>query len=263
MRLRSSEAGRRFFKRVLSSSLSLVILGIALAPSAQAQFVCASTTPGGADGATAGSGSVACGTLATATSGTTAVGNQAGALPGSATNSANTFIGATAGAAVTGSFNTATGANSGEFVAGTDNTATGREAGDFVTGNFNTAIGSGAGQFLNGSGNVALGDHAGGGTAATFMNASNTISIGTGATASKDDAIAIGQNATAAFTNSTAIGRGATTTRANHKFSAPQAIAIPCLVSIPPAPQRNRGQRCSLRPTRVGRSERRRPPVSG
>ena len=81
----------------------------------------------------------------------------------------------------------------------------------------NTATGVGAGSFLTGSGNVAMGNNAGSGNFSTPLTASNTVSIGTFAAASKDDAIAIGRNSTAAFTNSAAFGQGAASTRPNQQ----------------------------------------------
>jgi len=80
-----------------------------------------------------------------------------------------------------------------------------------VLGDNNTAIGNHAGRFLDGSSNVALGNGAGSGTFATPILAANTVSIGTSAIASRDNAIAIGNGATVSGTNSTAIGNGAST----------------------------------------------------
>jgi len=195
---------------------------------ARAQFVCEQNPLGGTGGASAtGVNSVACGTGANATGiGTTAIGTAAG-VGANAANATNTFIGASAGQAVTGQGNTATGFNAGTNVngsrnaatgigagfnvTGSSNTATGDSAGSGVTGSSNTATGDSAGSFVTGSNNVALGKGAGSGTLGTPLTASNTVSIGNSAVASKDNAIAIGNGATASGTNSTAIGNGAST----------------------------------------------------
>jgi len=82
-------------QRLLAAACALALAAL-LTSSAQAQFVCDSTTPGGADGATAtGTSSVACGTNANAVGGSTAVGDSAGA-GANAGNIFNTAVGANA-----------------------------------------------------------------------------------------------------------------------------------------------------------------------
>ena len=67
---------RRRAALLASCAIVTTLAGATLAPRPAQAFVCDSTTPGGADGATAAGGAVACGTAATA-SGTdsVAVGN--------------------------------------------------------------------------------------------------------------------------------------------------------------------------------------------
>jgi hypothetical protein len=223
---------RSFLKGILLGT-SLLVLGLSLPKGAQAQFVCDSTTPGGAAGAVAtGTGSFACGTNAgtgaaatntfntaigagagqnVAGSGNIAVGD--GAVGQNVTGHDNLATGSSAGLRVTGNGNSAYGVQAGQLVTGNNNITTGTIAGSTVTGDGNIAIGRAAGRNVMGDSNVAFGFNAG-----INITASNTISIGNTANAGGNDAVAIGRNSTAAFTNSTAIGQGATTTRANQQM---------------------------------------------
>lgn len=162
----------------------LAVIAGALAPTpANAQFVCDSTTPGGADGATAtGAGSFACGTNATAN------GIQSIALGTSAFATANQTL--------------AVGYNSlasaiGAAAVGQNASANGVNA---------TAIGNST--EANGDLSTAIGD-------SSLAHGQWSTAVGTSAHATATSSTAIGENAEATFANSTAIGAGAQTTAAN------------------------------------------------
>ena len=88
--------------------------------------------------------------------------------------------------------------------------AIGMEAGRYGQGGFsNTAIGKQAGQYVNGTDNIAMGTNAGSGTDAEKLAASQTISIGHNAKASKHTAIAMGTTAQARTEKSVALGENA------------------------------------------------------
>nr|WP_315543393.1 YadA-like family protein [uncultured Aggregatibacter sp.] len=76
-------------------------------------------------------------------------------------------------------------------------------------GNQNTAVGSLAGMYVKGSNNVALGMGSGSGSATEKLEASETISIGHNAKASKNTAIAMGTTAKARTEKSIALGENA------------------------------------------------------
>jgi trimeric autotransporter adhesin len=193
-------------RRILGGTCALALAASFAAP-AQAQFVCDSTTPGGADGASAsGTGSVACGTDANAVNGSASFGIEAGALadPGNVNNAA---FGPGAGRGVTGSFNTGLGVGGGSAVTGDSNVGVGVAAGQNSTGDANTAIGRFTGQNVLGSNNVAIGDEAG-----SIIAASHTVAIGTRARGSADGAVALGFAAAALGENSIAIGTNAVAT---------------------------------------------------
>ena len=180
----------------------VLVIGLAPAPAA-AQFVCNSTTPGGADGAEAtGNFSVVCGT-------------QAGHFSNGRSNSA---FGTAAGGFVNGNFNSAFGVGAGNTTIGDSNAAFGRAAGSFVTGHDNVAIGSEAGSpdggiafsYTVAIGNRALARSEGGvtvgdrsltdGTHAVAMGAFNTVigdssgAFGTGNTVIGDSSFVLGHN---------------------------------------------------------------------
>lgn len=218
-------------KRLLSGAcvLTLAVILVPGAPmsGAHAQFVCDSTTPGGADGATAAGGGVACGTDAVATANSTSVGFEAGENPdpgnlfntafgnqtgGTVEGDRNTAIGASSGTQVTGDQNTATGFATGQVVTGSRNTAVGIASGQAVQGDHNVAAGFNAGDMLVGDNNIAIGLQAGSGTIANPLNVSNTVTIGANSLATSDGAIAMGLNSSATGTNAIAIGQGAVAT---------------------------------------------------
>ena len=113
------------------------------------------------------------------------------------------------------SYNTATGPGAGIGVTGNNNTASGTNAGSGATGDHNTAIGDEAGRDIYGNYTIALGYGSGSNIGTLATPVYNTISIGTSATASADNATALGTNSSAAHANSAAIGPGATTTVAD------------------------------------------------
>jgi hypothetical protein len=152
---------RRLFPISAAIGLALSLLPL-MPPAALAQFVCDSTTPGGANGATAtGAQSVACGSFAEAVGGGTSVGAFAGLFPNAA-NTFNSAFGNAAGSNVTGDNNNAFGHNAGSSVNGVNNSAFGVDAGQDVHGSLNSAFGAGAGNnvgssTMESSGNSAFG----------------------------------------------------------------------------------------------------------
>lgn len=139
---------------------------------------------------------------------------------------ANAAFGFYAGRYINGTNNTALGAYDlpvvngtwyGSYVTGSNNLGAGHNSGAYVSGASNVGLGDGAGTFVTGSNNVAIGTAAGSGaytsgpsgaTLNAALVASNTVSIGTRATASQSDAIAIGKGATASGAQSISIGTG-------------------------------------------------------
>ena len=92
----------------------------------------------------------------------------------------------------------------------TSGIAIGRNAGRYgQSGILNTAIGAASGQYVSGSYNIAMGTGAGSGTDAEKLAASQTISIGHNAKASKHTAIAMGTTAQARTEKSVALGENA------------------------------------------------------
>ena len=92
----------------------------------------------------------------------------------------------------------------------TSGIAIGRNAGRYgQSGILNTAIGAASGQYVGGSYNIAMGTGAGSGTDAEKLAASQTISIGHNAKASKHTAIAMGTTAQARTEKSVALGENA------------------------------------------------------
>jgi hypothetical protein len=203
----------------------LILVSLGTWPAA-AQFVCDSTTPGGAAGALVGTAGLACGTNANATgalsnntaigeaadsrgsqSSNTAVGHQATATDSFGGLSANTALGANAVASGATSSNVAIG--SGDLFVGT---AAPNAGGNLA---HNVAIGTGAnasGSFVFGGGsNIAIGFNAN----ASGVQTTN-LAIGTNATAS-NNSVAYGTGASATFSNSAAFGNGAIATRANQQ----------------------------------------------
>ena len=95
----------------------------------------------------------------------------------------------------------------------TSGIAIGRNAGRYgQSGILNTAIGAASGQYVSGSYNIAMGTGAGSGTDAEKLAASQTISIGHNAKASKQTAIAMGTTAAATGIGSIALGKSASAT---------------------------------------------------
>jgi autotransporter adhesin len=149
----------------------------------------------------------------------------------------NSGIGYVASANVVGDGNTAAGASSGQSVTGNANSALGIGAGQSVTGNANIAIGQNAGSAgavpitasmnsearalesvhranlaVQGSNNIAIGTNAGMGNGNAF---SNTLAIGTNASAVQTSAVALGANAIATAPNAVAIGAGSVANQAD------------------------------------------------
>lgn len=184
-----------------------------LAPQpAAAQFVC---EPSG--GTATGTSTTACGAGANANGeGSTAVGAIAGLGSDNPANSFNSAFGLAAGSYVTGSNNSAFGAGAGGLgVGGSSNSAFGAGAGQYVHGNGNSAFGDLAGREVTGSGNIAIGSNAGSGVDGNPLVVSNTVAIGTGATARADGAVAIGNGAQATRQNQVVLGT------ADHTYTTP------------------------------------------
>lgn len=134
----------------------------------------------------------------------------------------DTSIGYQAGIGVKGKENTAIGSNAGENVTGNDNTAFGVSAGKQITGSKNVSLGFNSGFQLNGNSNISAGDAPGGsihgdnnvmlGTAAKVKDSaaanriSDTVLIGTRASASSSNNVAIGKDTQATHANSVALG---------------------------------------------------------
>jgi autotransporter adhesin len=186
--------GRQHLK--LALALLSLLTGVVVTGPAQAQFVCDSTTPGGADGATAAAGAVACGTNATAS------GLQSTAVGNSATASGNN-------SSAYGLISTASGVQSSAF--GVQSAATG--AGSSAFGNSSEA--SGIQSTAVGNSSTASGNNASAFGLAATANGTSSAAIGAGAEAGGVNSVALGSTAQANFDNSTAIGGGAQTTAAN------------------------------------------------
>jgi hypothetical protein len=152
----------------------------------------------------------------------------------------NSGLGTQSSINVVGYGNTAAGASSGQSVTGSSNSALGIGAGQSVTGNANIAIGQNAGSAgaltttatintelasqskaiqvktedvvvpsalpIQGDNNVAIGTNAGLGNGNQF---SDTVALGTNASAQQSQAVAIGANTTAAGISALALGSGA------------------------------------------------------
>jgi autotransporter adhesin len=191
-----------------------IAAGLLFMTPAMAQFVCDSTTPGGADGATAtGALSVACGTNATA--GDTA----ATAVGAGSTASAINSSAFGAGSAATGLVSSAYGGSSSASGTGASAFGVGSSAG----GANSVAVGSNSD--AGGAGGVALGS----GTTASALQSTavgadasatgaNSTAVGTLSVATGASSVALGNGAQATFANSTAIGSGAVSTRANQQM---------------------------------------------
>lgn len=142
----------------------------------------------------------------------------------------DTSIGYQAGIGVKGKENTAIGSNAGESVIGNDNTAFGVSAGKLVKGDKNVSLGFNSGFSLSGKSNISVGDASGGsihgdnnvmlGTAAKVKGSaadnriSDTVLIGTKASASSSDNVAIGKDTQATHANSVALGHASVTSEA-------------------------------------------------
>ena len=113
---------------------------------------------------------------------------------------------------VSGAYQISLGSDAGAdaLAANTSGIAIGRNAGRYgQSGILNTAIGASSGQYVSGSYNIAMGTGAGSGTDAEKLAASQTISIGHNAKASKHTAIAMGTTAQARTEKSVALGENA------------------------------------------------------
>ena len=113
---------------------------------------------------------------------------------------------------VSGAYQISLGSDAGAdaLAANTSGIAIGRNAGRYgQSGILNTAIGASSGQYISGSYNIAMGTGAGSGTDAEKLAASQTISIGHNAKASKHTAIAMGTTAQARTEKSVALGENA------------------------------------------------------
>ena len=113
---------------------------------------------------------------------------------------------------VSGAYQISLGSDAGAdaLAANTSGIAIGRNAGRYgQSGILNTAIGASSGQYVSGSYNIAMGTGAGSGTDAEKLAASQTISIGHNAKASKHTAIAMGTTAQARTEKSVALGGNA------------------------------------------------------
>ena len=113
---------------------------------------------------------------------------------------------------VSGAYQISLGSDAGAdaLAANTSGIAIGRNAGRYgQSGILNTAIGAASGQYVGGSYNIAMGTGAGSGTDAEKLAASQTISIGHNAKASKHTAIAMGTTAQARTEKSVALGENA------------------------------------------------------
>ena len=116
---------------------------------------------------------------------------------------------------VSGAYQISLGSDAGAdaVAANTSGIAIGRNAGRYgQSGILNTAIGAASGQYVSGSYNIAMGTGAGSGTDAEKLAASQTISIGHNAKASKRTAIAMGTTAAATGIGSIALGKSASAT---------------------------------------------------
>jgi hypothetical protein len=203
----------------------LILVSFGTWPAA-AQFVCDSTTPGGAAGALVGTAGMACGTNANATgalSHNTSIGESADTRGGQSANtavgfqaSANSFLGSFSANTALGANALANGDNSSNVAIGSGDPLVGTAApnarGDLA---HNVAVGTGANAsssvILGGASNIAIGFNAN----ASGTDSSN-LAIGTNATAS-NNSVAYGTGASATFSNSAAFGNGATATRANQQ----------------------------------------------
>jgi trimeric autotransporter adhesin len=188
---------------------------------AHAQFVCSGSAAGGS---ATGTNSFSCGTGASAigdntsaaginaiASGnqTTSFGTAAGALTLTATGTTgNTNVGFASGTQAVGANNTSLGRQTGQLVTGDGNAALGQSSGSGVDGDQNVGIGFQAGRLLSGNNNIAIGFNAGSGASpGSPLVASNTISIGNGASAgSHQNAAAFGAGALAVRDNQQAFG---------------------------------------------------------
>jgi hypothetical protein len=189
-------------EKLFLGAIAGIVLSLALATTAQAQFVCGGSTDGsetqGAAGATAtGSPSnFACGTDATASGTGSANVANGGAANASGNASGNIATGTQAIAAGTGSVNTAT---------GTQTNASGNASGNIATGFMADSHG-------DNSGNIAIGDHA-----RAIGNSTKNTAVGTNAAATGHNSSAFGAGAEATFANSAAFGASANTTRDNQQ----------------------------------------------
>ena len=142
------------------------------------------------------------------------------------TGNSNTATGVYAGIAVTGDSNTASGNNAGVAIAGNNNNAFGVNAGNQVRGSGNFASGEYAGLYTNGNNNVALGTKAGRGTYNSTTTASDTVSIGSDASARQNNAIAVGNSAVASGELAISIGKDNTVSGYNSgALGSPNTVA--------------------------------------
>jgi hypothetical protein len=210
--------GKKPVERLFLQAITSIVLGLGLATTAQAQFVCGGSTDGsepqGGAGAT-GAGStanVACGSQANASGGVDSDNVAMGfAANASGVTSSNVGLGAFADASGSGSTNTAIGGASRANGDRSNNVATGEA---FASGNGSNNIASGfvADARGDGSSNIAIGDHA-----VASGNATKNTAVGSNSVAGGNNASAFGAGAQAPFVNSAAFGAGATATRANQQ----------------------------------------------
>ncbi len=133
-----------------------------------------------------------------------ATGTDAIAIGRDTTAAGDTSIALGSGAQASGSSVVAIGNNAGLAATGDNNVYNGFTAGSFANGNENVALGSAAGAGVTGDNNIAIGASSGAGL---FTNASNTISLGQSANASKNNAVAIGNQAQASTIGGVALGQ--------------------------------------------------------
>ena len=210
-----------------ATAFCIVIAVCVGAPPAQAQFVCDSTTPGGADGATAaGIDAVACGTNATAS------GSASSAFGFGSTASGNSSSAYGFNSSASGFGSSAYGVNStasdiGSSAYGIDSTASALNSSAFgnsstASGNLSSAFGfgstaSGLNSTASGDGSTASGNFSAAYGHTSTASGAQSSAFGDGSTASGTFSAAFGSFAKAGFYNSAAFGSGATATRDNQQ----------------------------------------------
>ncbi len=214
--------------RLAVCAVVIIAATLMFAPSiAQAQFLGQDFVTGNADLASAAGGSIAVGTLSTASGlGSIAVGqlSTASGLGSAAVGNIATASGLSSAAVgnnavASGAFSAALG--NAAFATGTNSTATGYAAN--ASGTNSAAFGSFANAAVSNSTAAGAFSTASGTNSAAFGNAatasgSSSTAVGQSSTASGSGSTAVGQGATAAFSNSAAFGNGAAATAANQQM---------------------------------------------